>query len=360
MYRLIFLLASMLLSISCSKSISECESNEDCLAGRFCDDEVKECVECLSHNNCGQNEFCCSGHCRALVHLTQFCGCDSKRNGSPGVDCEKNYELGTGSIGGPVCQVNGSEDVESKNVALATCGCLGNNSDCSVDSAGLAGYCSTDFICEAQSAKACGAPLENGKKKSCSTLNGGPICRDPNLSGYGDCGCDASLGEKACSQLIDGHQIADTCNSDAKCTCQNSSTGGVCTAVVGTDISQQELDCCGDGCVNLSNNTNNCGKCSNSCALGKQCFLGACECNSTKQCQQSPLTDICGNVELEIDAGKFAGSLCICSAYHDPSGKQFLPCPVGSFCCPTGLEGPVGCCSKPCGVAKQNECRVIY
>lgn len=338
--------AFLLGSVACVPTVpGACRSDADCGAGKTCSTLEKQCVECEDASDCADG-FCCRGECKALTTADAHCGCEALVGGAPGKDCTA-FELGDAQSGG-ACQSEGAL-VTAETVDDGTCGCTESGSaHCGEDAAGLVGLCvtaeSSDGHCVGQSPDACGADA-----RVCAPDLGGTLCKAAE-TGFGTCGCSESDPGATCRQPVmtengQRHLVADTCAPDGTCACFGAADRAACDSTGATP------DCCGDGCVDLASDPNNCGGCGVSCGDGA-CVGGACSCSTATDCFAPG-----GSINNPGGVGNQCNNeACVCNGYVD-DGQNNAACPVGSYCCFAGGDVTVtGCCAVPCGEATPAEC----
>jgi hypothetical protein len=339
--------------VSCDDSAdAECSGDSDCAASEKCSTESGLCVACLSSTDCEAESFCCDGICLGMEVADQHCGCAGDVGGYGGVNCEA-YTLGGTQTSGPICQQSG-ELVTASNLREGTCGCTTSGADqCGTDNTtGLYGLCVVDEAgtggtCAFQDTDNCG---ETGL--ICNVATGGPLCMPADETGLGGCSCDGN-NNNCVEEMMDGqgnlHRIANNCSFENECVCASNTQA--CT------LNGAAPDCCGDGCVDLRSDKDNCGLCDNSCG-GNECTEGACACTENEECYAEGGSFNNPETIANECVGANATDLgaCVCASYRDGEGTA-TACPLGSFCCFAGGDiSANGCCSKPCGEATLDDC----
>ena len=126
---------------------------------------------------------------------------------------------------------------------------------------------------------------------------------------------------------------------------------------------------CGGVCTNLGSDPYNCGKCGNSCAKGKTCLKGICQCPSGETNCSGVCTDLnsdsnncgsCGSTCQQGD-GTCCGGRCCPEGYGTCCNGQCCPDPYfccGSSCCSNGElgNGPQACCDGSCQPQDDQHC----
>lgn len=273
------LLGTMAL-VACEPGNANCRADTDCANAR-CDVDSGTCVACVENGDCGVDEACCNGTCRA-GDVEDLCGC------APGVDGATPT-----SCGNDICLV-GNGRATIANVADGVCGC------------------------------------------PCDPAQGGTVCTAA-VDGDGfSCGCDRQDPVGTCEvAALDEqgipHRPADTCSPQNQCVCF--AAGGVC---------EGSADCTSNGCIDVVNSATDCGIANRTCADDAQgssadprCLGGGCVCNAASDCRGAGLNvDAC--VFVDDDA-----SQCVCDDYT--SDGRPAACPMGLVCQTGGclFEGTV-------------------
>lgn len=237
-----------------------CGPSETCSAGRcVCSGEAGSSMG----PRCTGGDVCCPGNgCRDLSDDAGHCGmcgqaCGASETCSGGM-CQCAGE-GGGSTG-PRC-------TGATNTCCPGSGCVNTSND-----TGNCGACGAT----------CGAGETCGSGQCrCGPQAGGSGAGELCVGGTPDCcpsvGCvNRSNNNSHCGACDTSCGTGETCGGGA-CGC-GPSTGGVGGGAVCTGGTP---DCCaaGDGCVNLTNDGNNCGACGTDCATGASCSSSTCRCN---------------------------------------------------------------------------------
>ncbi|HKU44816.1 MAG TPA: hypothetical protein VJR89_41945, partial [Polyangiales bacterium] len=118
---------------------------------------------------------------------------------------------------------------------------------------------------------------------------------------------------------------------------------------------------CGDSCVDLASDYDNCGSCKRSCfggLRGSECIAGQCACNASEtQCQTADGA-VCTDLEFdEANCGKCGTKCGIGQTCEEGTCKQ-VSCPsgltlCGSACVDTAQSGQhCGACDAPCAMGQ--------
>ena len=104
----------------------------------------------------------------------------------------------------------------------------------------------------------------------------------------GGCVCDVGLdacGEECVSLKTDG----DNCGACGVTCVDQVCSEGVCTTSCATGVP------CGNTCANLGSDPLNCGACGNACATGQRCSAGLCSCSNGEQLCGDQCVDVATN-----------------------------------------------------------------
>jgi hypothetical protein len=173
-----------------------------------------------------------------------------------------------------------------------------------------------------------GCAAANGPNGSGDGGNGGPICpAHPDQCGGMCCGqiCVEVMSDPqncgACGHVCDPGQVC----MGGSCGCQP--TGAMCG---------QGQSCCNQvGCKSLMSDAFNCGTCGNRCGPGGACTNGQCTCGGTMCmsgqvcCNGSCASSCVNDMGMAFDLSSSSG-LCMCSNHCAPD--LFKIC-VGPDCC---------------------------
>ncbi|MBX7194396.1 MAG: hypothetical protein K1X94_20240 [Sandaracinaceae bacterium] len=256
----------------------------------------------------GGNE-CCSNTCVVVATSTSHCGVCGNVCG-PSETCSGGHCACGGSVApatGEACSGTGNEccsgtctDIRS---TASSCGMCGRNCATIAVNAvetcvsSTCDYSSCDpnfFDCDGMHPNGCEVDLRllpncGGCGNTCSGVaHATAICLASTCdysacaSGFLDCsgghgdGCETPSNTSNCGACGNVCGTNESCNGSGDCQCgtgPSAASGEACTG--GTP------DCCGNACVNLTNNVNNCGACGNRCGAGETCSGGRCTCGGT-------------------------------------------------------------------------------
>ncbi len=148
------------------------------------------------------------------------------------------------------------------------------------------------------------------------------------------CGPEATRCGNVCVNLNVDDQNCGTCGNQCK-------PGQICAAANCITSCQGGLTRCTGKCVNTNKDRYNCGACGNVCKPGEVCSAGKC----TKECQQG-LTDcagVCSNTQIDPDNCGACGTKCkageVCAAGKCVAGQ----CPAPLSTCGGGDAGVKYC-----------------
>jgi hypothetical protein len=313
------------------------------------DTDENHCGAC--GNRCGPNATCSGG----------MCVCDA-----PFLDCDGNILFPSG------CEINGSNDVANCNRCDNACVFSSGSPVCIGGACRLAG-CDPGFDnCNGSDADGCETPLTTlGNCGRCGetcggTVNATEICNGSRACDYSSCdggfldcgggrvnGCETAFSTTNCGACGTVCGPREACNGGGDCQCgsgPSAGTGEACTG--GTP------DCCGNACVNLTNDVNNCGGCGVRCGPSETCSGGRCVCGGTSSTvgggEACPAagSECCGGgcVAIATNAshcggcGLVCGPSEICSGGRCACGGTTAAAAGSEACAGTGNE----CCGSTC------------
>jgi hypothetical protein len=135
------------------------------------------------------------------------------------------------------------------------------------------------------------------KRKSQKTnIDCGPCCEPP-------CGACLICDAATTTCVADPEQTGDPCGfgglcqADGACECDATSCPANAECVAGSCVCDTGFDICGDACVDLQTDPDNCGECGETCSGGAECVAGECACPSgQKNCNGTciPNEECCG------------------------------------------------------------------
>ena len=109
------------------------------------------------------------------------------------------------------------------------------------------------------------------------------VCEGTSTTGTGACPTgQVQCPGKGCVALTNDPKNCGRCGN--RCAKGQSCVAGVCegTSTTGTGACPTgQVQCPGKGCVALNNDPKNCGRCGNRCAKGQSCVAGVCEGTTT-------------------------------------------------------------------------------
>ncbi len=312
---------------------SGCVNITDCPPGSLCDTQTLKCVPgCTPQHACPNGQNCCDSTCSEPLTDDANCGscgnacqpangtgaCNNGScavtacntgyddcNNDPTDGCESRLDqdpLNCGSCNNKCVLPNATAKCTAGKCAIASCDpgyadCNGDPTDgCEVQTGSDVANCGT-----------CG--------HACSTNHSAPTCNSGVCgvgcnSGFGDCnfdpvdGCETNLNTSVDNCSTCGH-VCPAGGAPANC------VGGVC-GFSSVTCTGSKADCDGlasNGCeVDLSNDTNNCGKCGTACSAS----------NATVACVSSACT-ISGCSTNFADCNKQYTDGCEANLKSDPS-----------------------------------------
>ena len=163
-------------------------------------------------------------------------------------------------------------------------GCVFDPVSCGGDTA-----CRVDFVAatgDLRHCGGCGLACNPDATNTVANACDGGVCDCNFEPGLGACATtDTCCGgaNPGCSNLDTDHDNCGGCGTvcgapntaNPECvggSCICAASGGVCGAAT--------PNCCGSGCVDLTNDPNNCGRCGHSCGANATCSSGTCSCTN--------------------------------------------------------------------------------
>jgi hypothetical protein len=240
-------------------SASDVCANNQCIP-QSC--SPKTCAQ--ANAQCGQVPDGCGGHLECGSCDAGTCGGGGTANRcglgqcTPATHCDGGMVCGTVSDGCSGVLSCGTCDAGACSASFQ-CGCTPKTS------------CPVGAEC-GQVSDGCGAMLD------CGTCDGGLVCGGPGVGGANRCACVplSQCPPQACIDWPDGCggrlNCTTTCPTGAQsCSPVGNDAGHVCTC-------NGNKTACAGGCVDLQNDSNNCGRCGNVCPGGQTCYGGMCPC----------------------------------------------------------------------------------
>jgi hypothetical protein len=381
-----------------------------CSSGSSCSYNSGVCIDVQSDsNNCGRcgnacpsGSTCTSGSCRctgvdggavSLCGITSSPVCaDLQRDPNNCGWCGRTCPAGVACSGGAcVCPPNGGNTMTL---------CSGKLGDECVDlqhdpnNCGMCNrQCPTGTACNNGNCACPGSGLDGGASLSlCPTPNGN-VCvdlqSDPNNCGWcgRSCGSGACVnGSCQCPGGIDGGAMSLCSDKNGNLVCidlqQDNNNCGWCgnQCPAGTTCASGACQCpnngngsalslCGDvsgnrTCVDLQQDSNNCGGCGNRCPAQANCVAGACQCNGGASMCWTGSALLCTDTKTDSSNCGYCGHHCPASSSCVAGVCQ---CAGGGTACETtgGLvcadlqSDPSNCggCGASCPVGQSFLCR---
>lgn len=362
---------------ACEVGRCECTGDLTMCFGR-CVDTDKDALNCGGCGApCGANETCAGGTCECGEGFTD-CGTSCTDTAA---DLNHCGACGQPCAFGEVCE-------ESVCVNFDDCAaspCNADSEDCVDELGGFSCVCKPGFVasggtcvdvneCLAANDCAAGACSNTPGGYECICPKGftgdGKVCDDidecaddpcddhgtcQNKPGYYQCVCDPGYSVddtdinvcmlvNACEagllepeQKFCGGACRTLATDDNHCgDCGNSCLGGTCVGGGCTCSAASETFCAGSGCVDVTDNFANCGRCGKACPTGGSCVGGTCYCPSGQ-------TD-CNGVCVQL------GTTLNCARCGD-SCAQGASCASGTCTCPANSPD---ICNNLC-VSKQTD-----
>jgi hypothetical protein len=310
---------------------STCDTDDDCVAGSFCDAEH----HCIGDGDagapCGHAGQCASGFCTNGVCCKTACAgacqvCDASGDGT----CTTVVD-GTGCGSGNIC-CNGS------------CQECCDRDDCS----------GTKPVCVSGACASCSADPDGCPDGACCNASSGacveacpanaPICAGTNI-------CTACSQQNPCPGgkiCCNGECFAGICCEDGDCTaavapdCFDHS----CTCDGGAACAGDPELCCDGECVDTDTSQSHCGRCANACTGATPiCAGGVCvACSDQHPCPSG----CCEASGACVPSGGFCGSSGVClrngTCITGCAGIPNSTCMLGTDACP-GTCASDDCCA---------------
>jgi Cys-rich repeat protein len=336
-------------SYGCFNHGAPCMSDQDCLQGELCDQNVCTTPNngCVTDADCAQGETCLMGGCHVIDNNTH---CQSDSDCQQGEACDAML-LVCVPINTPVSCMSDQDCVMGQICDPQTATCIDNHQnvcqsdqDCPMGEACVNGvclhndpFCQTDPDCQpglscvngvCTQPTTCNTDADCPMGQVCDAMTG--TCHDNNQHQC-QADSDCAMGE-VCANGVCTQNNNNQCNTDADCqmgtTCQNGlcapptnqctsdadcAQGEVCNAMSGccepintNPPCMSDQDCAaGQSCdpqtaTCVDNNTNQC-QVHSDCAMGQQaCVNGQCvsatTCQSDQDCAQGEVCDTMQNV----------------------------------------------------------------
>lgn len=339
--------------------LSDVLADTGVLAAKFGQGHVKLALANLrcGEHVCSGGTVCCQGSCVELAS-------DGANCGACGMSCEGPGE----SCSGGECRCNGGGSCGSGQTCCPGLGCIDTTNNpancggcgvaCALGSTCDSGHCSCGGVaCDAGQACCNGTCTTGGcacGATTCATDT--PICCTTDCTNLDDDSHCGSCGV-ACAAPF-------TC---VKATCQCNGNG----------VCKSGDACCSDGCKTLANDPQNCGACGQACGVGETCTGGKCVCGTAPACSAmdaccpaagmtlgcvDPSDDKnnCGQCGVVCDAtDTCTGGKCVCSGTNQQ-------CSAAQTCCAsegcfdlTSEHDHCGACNKACAaneLCKMGQC----
>jgi hypothetical protein len=256
--------------------------------------------------SCGSD--CCSGNCVDQKSDEQNCG-------GCGVRCGFN-EICDGGVcrcgaGGGACNPGGGSPTvccgppdQRSCVARDTVRC----GDCLPCLPGETCGASASCVCAANTAG--GTPARCPAGQACCA--DGCKSTDVDANNCGLCGRKCAANEGCVGGSCTPITCPQSCTNNG-----NTCNGTTCSCNGGPECLVAAGKCCaGIGCVNLTNDANNCGSCGHKCATGEACLGSACHCGGAAgpTCAAGdtccPPTGVCENLTTSTSSCGACGVAC--------------------------------------------------
>ena len=311
--------------IATSCSTGYCVSNGKCVNGRTsntaCGTSGTTCENCSSISN-ALTTYCDNGFCKVVLCKDNFhissdrksCDMDSPKScGNSRTNCTLipnaiNPECINGTCVVNECD-NGFHPSGNQCVEDSTTSCGGQN-------------CGSPSVLNSLHASA--AYCDGGTCKPRICLSDYSIASDGN-SCKKDTNTDCGTYSTDCTRLWPNADQSTCSNGQCQKKCSSGYTqdsDGNCIPENSLVCPTGQTNCNGAGvCINLSNDSNNCGRCNHKCAAGTQCSSGRCVCSGTNQencgTEDAPVctsktftsTSHCGNCNNNCDSIKPAHTI---------------------------------------------------
>jgi hypothetical protein len=335
---------------------------------------------------------CCQGSCVDLTSDPGHCG-GCSRTCLAGSSCMSFLGEGYCGPGGSCSQSSnpcptgylcGSfQNAANAYCVLSACGAGTDRTECALDDGGeLLGECCggacIDVSRDPSNCGGCGLTCVGSDTcflGSCGTFSSCPANGDICLL---DGGAQGSCCEGSCvasESILCG---ATSCYADGGCMGSASCVGGLCipAACDGGNTACQGGVCCGTGCVDLANDSQNCGSCGAICPVGVVCRGGYClgSCNDcprsyycdygdfhacdSPSCNPSLEGQTCASTVAGGERGTCCNGSCVTGLDPNNCGRCGVSCATGicEYLC-DGLGCRIGCstgvptaaCLQSCG-----------
>lgn len=323
-------------------------SKNECIESRACTDEEccqkigqhwsdSKCVECLAHEQCGQDRFCKNHICTQKYNVGATC------DGFEGIECKSGMcvESSPGSRTSVCACDDGANQCGSGKVCLnqlCVPGKVAVGSDC-IDTK----QCVSGSVCEQDKCKCntkdCCMTNETNKEVCCNTF---------------DSGKHWSTKQEVCVQKLiadDSCEFGDFCGNDLYCsnyskTCKNKLLGGENCKDGSSDNNKA---CMSNSCSNSickCNSSVNCKDGNKVCSDNGLCV----ECTESKPCSGAKYCDSNNTCKEKKDNGKTCSKDNECKSGHC-NGTKCVECTEQSHC-----DGDKYCCEYSTWGCVVNKC----
>jgi hypothetical protein len=299
---------------------------------------------------CGSNQVCNGGRCECVA---PYLDCDGSRatgceiNGSTDVaNCNTCGNRCAFSSGSPAC-VAGECRLAGCDPGFDDCnrapvdGCetpLDTLMDC--------GRCGETCAGTVNASETCSTPALRCDYMSCDM---GFLNCDMNRVN----GCETGFSTANCGACGTRCGSNEGCNAAGDCQC-----GAGASAPSGEACTGATPDCCGSACTDLQSDAANCGACGNRCGPGETCAAGRCTCGGARGAVGSGeacvggTPDCCGTTCVNVAnnttncgaCGNVCGANETCSSGQCTCGGARGVTGAGEACSGTGNE----CCGSTC------------
>ncbi len=288
----------------CFLGENRCATALDCSDGMICNDEhYCETPNLCENITCGINSHC------EIIENEPSCICNRGYIGENCSQCDENFYMNqNGGCCERVCSLNDVKCDESdlgvgrlcaeqngciKWVRAHDCNYDSTKKICSLNGVDFGCVCDSDYITTPQNSCTPSCSIENCSNHGvCSDSTGVALCSciDEVLTHYYGDRCENSCEQKCdvvnskrcnpnnglqveiCFQDSNGcrewinHEL---CSGELHFICEESSSDAICSCVDGFSL-------CGESCINMDSDVNNCGDCGFVCDDGMGCFVGEC------------------------------------------------------------------------------------
>jgi len=266
-----------------------CNEPCECPPGIECACVDSQCVgmgppQCFNGQICTGNDSCCDNGCTDTNTDPNNCSQCGFQCATGDTCVQGNCTAPANCDGGPVCTgleqccKMGCTDIDTDPNNCSSCGNV-----CPANNTCIAGVCTPNANCN-------GGPVCTGVNQCCAA---GCTNIDTDTSNCGSCGNACGAGAMCLGGVC---QIPPSCHG-----------GPVCT---GTET------CCGQGCTDTTTDPINCGACNSPCPTGNACVGGVCKapttCNGGPACATVDTCCPSGCINTTNDANNCGGCGVIC------------------------------------------------